>query len=159
PAPIGDSSMAFRVRAGFDGAAPSGAVDVIRNASPSESKSVEEAVKGAIQAAIDSSRQPGEPRLAVRGVELNSRTVEELLEQIGQPLTAAIASAGAARPGALQFKVWPAEGLAGEPHSVIADLVEQPMRVVATTPLSRGALVTASAARLEPTPLEEIGKA
>jgi flagella basal body P-ring formation protein FlgA len=150
--------MAFRVRGG---AAPalSMPVGVVHKASLRESKSVQDAIKSAIQEMLDTRRQPGETRLAVRGVELTSQTVNELLEKIGQPLTATTATTATPLPGSLQCKVWPAEGLAGEPCLVVADLVEQPMRVVATTPLSRGALVTASAARLEPTPLEEIGKA
>ncbi|QDV72685.1 flagellar basal body P-ring formation chaperone FlgA [Botrimarina mediterranea] len=156
PAPLGDSSMAFRVRTGA--AVPMTATDVIRQASPRQSKTVEDAIKAAIQQTLDGRRQAGEPRLAVRSVEVTSTTVNELLEKIGQPLTAAIASTSGPQAGPLQCKVWPAEGLADEPYLILADLVEQPMRAVATTPLSRGALVTASAVRLEPTPLEEIGR-
>jgi flagella basal body P-ring formation protein FlgA len=155
----GDSSMAFRVRGGANAPTPILPVGVLRKATLRESKSVEDAVKAAIQQMLDMRRQPGETRLAVRGVELNSQTAYELFEKIGQPLTATAATTATPLAGSLQCKVWPAEGLAGEPYLVVADLVEQPMRVVATTPLSRGALVTASAARLEPTPLEEIGKA
>lgn len=155
----GDSSMAFRVRGGAAAPTPILPAGVVRKASLRESKSVEDAVKAAIQQMLDMRRQPGETRLAVRGVELNSKTAYELFEKIGQPLTATAATTATPLAGSLQCKVWPAEGLAGEPYLVVADLVEQPMRVVATTPLSRGALVTASAARLEPTPLEEIGKA
>jgi flagella basal body P-ring formation protein FlgA len=159
PASAGDSTMAFRVRGGYAAPAPDLPVGVVRKASLRESKSVEEAVKAAIQTTLDARRQPGELRLAVRDVELTSRAVNELCDSIGQPLTAALATTATPLPGSLTCKVWPADGLAAEPYLVVADLVEQPMRVVATTPLSRGALVTASAVRLEPTPLEEIGRA
>lgn len=153
-----DSTMAFRVRGGFAAPAPALPVGVVRKASLRESKSVEEAVKAAIQQMLDGRRQTGELRLLVRAVELTSASVNELCEKVGQPLTATLASTATPLPGSLTCKVWPAEGFAGEPYLAVADLVEQPMRAVATTPLTRGALVTASAVRLEPTPLEEIGK-
>lgn len=153
-----DSGTAFRYRGGIDAGQGLTQVRPTRRASLRDSQAIEEAVKSAIQTALDARRQPGESRLAVRGVDVTSTTLNELVNQIGQPLTAAFAPTAVPLPGAMQCRVWPAEGLAGEPYLVVADLVEQPMRVVATTPLSRGALVTTSAVQLEVTPLEEIGR-
>ena len=150
---------AFRVRAsGTPQAAPSRSVrsTPIRQ---TDMKLIEQSVIAALQAVIDqreisSDRQ----RLAVRGVELSATAIRELTELRGQQLTGHFANLVNLSAGSRQARIWPESRLDGEPFLVVADLVEQPMRVVARSPLGRGALITASAIRVEPVPLNEIGR-
>lgn len=124
-----------------------------------EADAVRQAVSETLQAEVDARRtEPGAPRLAVKSVMLSATALRELAGNRDEPLTGAFEPTAQLAAGQQQARVWPKSKFEGEPFRVVVELVVQPMRVVATAPLGRGALVTASSVRVEPVPVEQIGR-
>ncbi|TWT99368.1 flagellar basal body P-ring biosynthesis protein FlgA [Botrimarina colliarenosi] len=145
---------AFRVRRSAV-SEPVGVRNVaVRRLSPRDTRAVEEAVAAAIQTTLDAGREADRPRLLVRRVELTDTAVRELAEHAGAAIEAVVD--GSPVGSTLTAQVGLADDPNHDPHRVVAHVVEQPLRLVVVTPLSRGALVTSSSVRLEPVPLEEI---
>ncbi len=119
-------------------------------------KAVREAVREAVQSAINN--EDAAPRLAVRNIQLSATAIRELVEMGDQPITVEFLPRQPPQAGSITVRVWPEARRGGEAFNAVADLVEQPMRVVTRTPVARGTLVTASAVRLEPIPMNELDR-
>lgn len=122
-------------------------------------QTVEGNVAGVLQTEIDRrlAGQVDRPtRLAVRGVKLSATALRELAQLGEMPLTVAFRPTDELAAGQLTARVWPESRLGDEAFRVVAELVEQPMRAIAATPIGRGEMITTSAVRLEPVPLKEL---
>ncbi|QDT67760.1 flagellar basal body P-ring biosynthesis protein FlgA [Planctomycetes bacterium MalM25] len=154
--PRGGDRMAFRVRtsaAAVESTYPTQRVGVRAK------QTVEGNLAAALQAEIDR-RLDGQgerpTRLAVRSVKLSATALRELAQLGEMPLTVAFRPSDELSAGQLTARVWPESRLGDEAFRVVADLVEQPMRAVAATPIGRGEMITTSAVRMEPVPLKEL---
>lgn len=158
PSPRSGARTAFRVRSGA--AAPvaqpyrePARVGVVAR------RTVDENVIAAIQAEIDkqvNDRSEMPTRLAVRKVKLSATALRELAQLGDMPLTVGFRPTDKLVSGEVTARVWPESRLGDEAFRVVAELVEQPMRAVAATPIGRGELITTSAVRMEPVPLKEL---
>lgn len=153
--PTPRSSTAFRVRPALDrvdGSRPARRVV----ASP---RAIEQALVERLQEVLDLSiTDPNGPRLLVRGVEVSNTAAKELGAFGTDSLRAQFIGGQSPDAGSLSALAWPASRGPDEGLRVVADVVRQPMRVVATQPLPRGATVVRSAVRLERVPLNEIDR-
>ncbi|MEO0529647.1 MAG: flagellar basal body P-ring formation chaperone FlgA [Planctomycetota bacterium] len=124
------------------------------------SRAVDQAVTAAVQEAIDQrlGSLAAEKRLLVRDVELTATARRELQTLASQPLIAKVPEGTTLVPGKLTADLWPESRLGEDSFRVVADVVEQRMRVVVKEPLSRGTMIVASAVRLEAVPLDQIDR-
>lgn len=154
-------STSFRKRGKFAREANSIESRGTRRLQAVNTRSVEQTVTTAVQAAIDErlGGQPVDPRLMVRGVELTKTALQKLSKTASEALLVEIPETAVLSAGSLTAQIRPRSQVREESFRVVADLVEQPMRVVTTAPMSRGAMIVASAVQLEPIPLEEIDRA
>lgn len=161
PSPRTGARTAFRIRSG---AAP---LNTPQYRPPTRlgvvaKRAVDANVMDAIQAEIDrrvNDRTESPTRLAVKGVKLSATAARELSLIEETPLKVAFRPTEQLAPGELSVRVWPESRLDDEAFRVVAELVEQPMRAIAATPIGRGELVTTSAVRMEPVPLSELENA
>ncbi|MEQ8848473.1 flagellar basal body P-ring formation chaperone FlgA [Botrimarina sp.] len=152
-------TTAFRVRPVADRASR-WAVSTVERRVQAPPREVEQAVTERLRSMLEElhAAQPDTPRLLVRGVAVSATAARELGEFDPASYQAQWVDGGSLGPGEASALVWPESRNPDEAFRVVADLVEQPMRVVATQPLARGAAVVRSAVRLEPVPLAEIDR-
>jgi len=124
------------------------------------SRAVEAAVAERLQAILDQAteRDPAGERMLVRRVTVSATTARTLGVYDPSEYGVRFIGGGDPRPGENPALVWPLDRGEDDAMHVAAELVVQPMRVVATRPTPRGALIVRSAVRLEPAPLEEIDR-
>lgn len=128
-----------------------------RSITPAQVKAAHERVAAIVQEALDQRRAPGSPRLAVRGVELSAVGQRRVAEAADEPIVAVLNENPPLTPGKLRAPLL-IGGSADDSLAALIDLVEQPPRVVAATPLKPGALLTTSSLRIELVPVEEVGR-
>lgn len=153
------STTAFRVRPAADRGSRWSAIEA-RSRTITNPRQVERGVADRLQEALNLRTDAASPapRLLVRSVTISATAARELGQFDPSAYEAQLLGAESPAPGTVSALVWPASRGADEGFRVVAELVEQPMRVVATQPLPRGAVVVRSAVRLEPVPLEEINR-
>lgn len=153
-------SNAFRVRTSKSAAPTKPRRVPPRLISRRDVKAIEDFIAKAAQETLDkqSDQAPGTERLAVRGVQVSDTAVRELLKITDQPLEVRFAKPESLTAGSTPVTVGPAPRDVGETQRVVVNLVSRPMRVVATVPMQRDAMVVASTVRVEPMPLDELDR-
>lgn len=156
----GATSVGFRKPAGSGATAPVARRSRTTLADRKAAERVEAMITERLQAHLDAELRTSEAAepLLVRGVELSATAARELPMLDRQPLRVRFPTAAPLAPGRVSASVWPASRDESDAFRVVVDLIEPTYRIVATTPLQRGALITASAVKREMIPVEEIDR-